>query len=93
MSGQAPWRSRNVRWFFTGRTVSLAGSAMTPVALSFEVLEATRSSGALAAVLAANSVTLVGLLLVGGALGDRWPQRRLLVVTNLAAAGTQSVQV
>lgn len=88
--GPGPWRSREFRWFFTGRTVSLAGSAMTPVALSFAVLEATRSSGALAAVLAANSVTLVALLLVGGALGDRWPRRRLLVITNLAAAGTQA---
>jgi MFS family permease len=78
------------RWFFAGRAVSLAGSAMTPVALSFAVLAATDRTGDLAAVLAANSVALLSVLLLGGALADRWPRRRLLVATNAAAALTQA---
>ncbi|MGH3512910.1 MAG: MFS transporter, partial [Pseudonocardiaceae bacterium] len=70
--------------------MSLAGSAMTPVAVSFAVLQATGRSGDLALVLAANSLTLLAFLLLGGALGDRLPRGPLLVAANLAAAATQT---
>ncbi len=53
---------------------------MTPVALSFAVLQATDRTKDLATALAANSLTL----LVGGAVGDRVPRGPLLVAANLA---------
>lgn len=86
-----PWRHRGFRWFFTGQSVSLAGSAMTPVALSFAVLAAAHHSGDLAVVLAAQSLTLLAFLLVGGAVADRSPRARVLVWSNLGAGLTQGM--
>ena len=63
---------------------------MTPVAVSFAVLQASGRSGDLALVLAANSLTLLAFLLLGGALADRLPRGPLLVAANLAAAATQT---
>lgn len=85
----SPWRHRGFRWFFTGQSVSLAGSAMTPVALSFAVLTAAHHSSDLAIVLAAQSLTLILFLLVGGAVADRLPRARVLVWSNLGAGLTQ----
>ena len=88
--GKGPWRRAEFRWwFFIGRLMSLAGSAMTPVALSFAVLHASGRGGDLAIVLAVNSLTLLVFLLLGGALGDRLPRGPLLVAANLAAAASQ----
>lgn len=72
-----------------GRAVSLAGSAMTPVALSLAVLQASHRLSDLGVVLAAQVTAQLSLLLVGGVLGDRWPRRALLVGTNLGAGLTQ----
>ncbi|WP_435130588.1 MFS transporter [Actinacidiphila sp. bgisy144] len=70
-------------WFLAGRTVDLAGSSMTTVALSLAVLQATGSASDLGVVLAANIVPNLTLLLVGGTVADRMRRRRLLVAANL----------
>ncbi|WP_197520232.1 MFS transporter [Mycobacterium sp. E1386] len=72
-----------------GRAVSLAGSAMTPVALSLAVLQASHRLSDLGVVLAAQVTAQLSLLLVGGVFGDRWPRRTLLIGTNLGAGLTQ----
>jgi MFS family permease len=77
------------RGFFFGRLVSLLGSAMAPVALAFAVLDASGRAGDLGVVLAAQIVPHVVLLLVGGAVADRFPRRAVLVVANLGAGLTQ----
>ncbi|MEV0715589.1 MFS transporter, partial [Asanoa sp. NPDC050611] len=77
------------RAFYLGRLVSLAGSAMTPVALAFAVLAASGRPGDLGIVLACQLVPHLGLLLVGGAVADRLPRRAVLVVANLGAGLTQ----
>ncbi|MFD5611466.1 MFS transporter [Kitasatospora sp. NPDC127060] len=79
------------RWFFTGRLVSLLGSAMTPVALSLAVLNASNSVGDMGAVLTANTVPLIVFTLVGGVVGDRFPRRLVLLASNLGAGLTQAV--
>lgn len=74
-------------WFFAARTVDLAGSSMTTVALALAVLRASGRPGDLGIVLSATMVpTLV--LLVGGAVADRVSRRVLLIVANLASAAT-----
>lgn len=75
-------------WFFAGRTVDLAGSSMTTVALSLAVLRASGRPGDLGMVLTANMVPTLVLLLVGGAVADRVSRRVLLIVANLASAAT-----
>ncbi|MBB4911058.1 MFS transporter [Actinophytocola algeriensis] len=73
-------------WFFVGRTVDLAGSSMTTVALALAVLQASGGMTDLGVVLAANLVPTLVLLLVGGAVADRVSRRTVLIVTNLATA-------
>ena len=53
-SSLAPLREREFRLLFAGRTISLLGSAIAPVALAFAVLDLTGSTTALGLVLAAR---------------------------------------
>lgn len=78
-------------WFFVGRTVDLAGSSMTTVALALAVLQASGSAADLGVVLAANMVPTLVLLLVGGAVADRVRRRTVLIVTNLSTAAVMAV--
>lgn len=78
-------------WFFTGRTVDLAGSSMTTVALALAVLQASGSAADLGVVLAANMIPTLVLLLVGGAVADRVRRRTVLIVTNLSTAAVMAV--
>ena len=82
-------RRADFRWFFTGQLVSLLGSSMAPVALTFAVLNASSSTGDLGIVLTARMLPLLGFLLVGGATADRFARRTVLVTANLGSALTQ----
>jgi MFS family permease len=65
---------------------------MTPVALSFAVLGASGGRSAdLALVLAAQSITMLAFLVLGGADSDRVSRGRVLVVSNLGACASQGV--
>lgn len=77
-------------WFFLGRTVDLAGSSMTTVALALAVLQASGRVADLGVVLAANMIPTLVLLLVGGAVADRVRRRTVLIVTNLATAAVMA---
>jgi MFS family permease len=77
-------------WFFLGRTVDLAGSSMTTVALALAVLQASGRAADLGIVLAANMIPTLVLLLVGGAVADRVRRRTVLIVANLATAAVMA---
>lgn len=77
-------------WFFLGRTVDLAGSSMTTVALALAVLQASGRVADLGIVLAANMIPTLVLLLVGGAVADRVRRRTVLIVTNVATAAAMA---
>jgi MFS family permease len=64
-------REPNYRRLFLGRTASMVGDGMTPVAIAFAVLDLTGSATDLGIVFAAHSLLLIALLLVGGVVGDR----------------------
>jgi MFS family permease len=81
---------RDFSLFFIGSTMSAIGTAMVPVALSFALLEAGRSAGSLGVVLAAQTVPIVILLLLGGVAGDRWPRRRIMIGSDLLRFAAQS---
>jgi MFS family permease len=87
----APLREREFRLFFTGRTISFAGSAIAPVALAFAVLDLTGSKTDLGLILAAREIPLIVFLLVGGIWADRLPRNRVMVGANLCSALSQAV--
>ncbi len=64
---------------------------MTPVALSFAVLDASGRTADLAGVLAAQSITMLVFLLLGGAVSDRVSRGTVLVISNLGACISQGI--
>jgi predicted MFS family arabinose efflux permease len=87
-------RERNFRLFFSGYAVSLFGATMVPVALSFAVLNEGRGADAIGYVLAAESVPLVALLLLGGVVADRFSRRLTMLGADLvrfASEGTLAI--
>lgn len=87
----SPIRRTGFAWFLVARLVSLFGSFMAPVALAFAVLETTGSPSELGVLLAAQVLPRLLLLIVGGAVADRWPRRRVLVAAHLGSAAVQGV--
>lgn len=69
---------------FVGRTTSLIGDGITPVALAFAVLDLTGSATDLGIVLAAHSLVLTALVLVGGVYADRLSPRLAMLGADLA---------
>jgi MFS family permease len=86
----APLREREFRLLFTGRTISLVGSAIAPVALAFAVLDLTGSKTDLGLILAAREIPLIVFLLVGGIWADRLPRNRVMVGANVFSALAQA---
>lgn len=76
-------RQRSFGLLYAGRTVSLIGDGMAPVAIAFAVLDLTGSAADLGIVLAARSLVLVALVLAGGVFADRIAPRRAMLVADL----------
>jgi len=89
LSRLGPLREREFRLLFAGRTISMAGSAMAPIALAFAVLDLTGSKSDLGIVLAARQVPQVVFLLFGGVWADRLPRHRIMVGSNLVSGASQ----
>ena len=71
------------RRLWIGRTVSLVGDGIAPVALAFAVLDLTGSATDLGIVLALHSLVLIALVLVGGVIADRISPRRAMLGADL----------
>lgn len=74
----------NFRVFFVGYTTSLIGSFMVPVALTFAVLAEGGSTADVGYVLAAGTIPLVALVLIGGVIADRFPRKVSMVGADAA---------
>lgn len=85
-----PLRERQFRLLFAGRTISMAGSAMAPVALAFAVLDLTGSTSDLGLVLAARQIPTVIFILFGGVWADRLPRHHVMVASNLLSGASQA---
>jgi MFS family permease len=85
-----PLREREFRLLFAGRTISMVGSAMAPIALAFAVLGLTGSTTDLGLVLAARSVAQIAFLLLGGVWADRLPRHQVMVVSNVVSGASQA---
>ena len=71
------------RRLFLGRTASLIGDGISPIALAFAVLELTGSATDLGIVLALHSLVLIALVLVGGVIADRISPRLAMLGADL----------
>jgi MFS family permease len=75
-------RIRNYRLFFIGQSISLPGTAMQTIALSWLVLELTHSGTVIGLVLAAQFVPVLLFGAYGGLVADRVSKRPLIIVTQ-----------
>jgi MFS family permease len=79
-------RSRDFRLLFTGRCVSLLGDGVFLVALAWQAYTLSGAPTALALLGIAMSVPLIGLLLLGGVVSDRYDRRRVMLLADLVRA-------
>lgn len=93
---QGDWRAGfallaepNFRRLFAARFISAFGTAMTPVALPFAVLDLTGRAGDIGWVLGAAAGSQLAVQLFAGALADRGGRQRLMVRADGLAACTQ----
>jgi MFS family permease len=88
--GRALLREPGFARLFSARMISAFGSAMTPIALPFAVLEDLNGRPSQVGLLVAvGSLAQVGMQLFAGALADRGSRRRQMVGADLLAAAAQ----
>jgi MFS family permease len=85
----AALRHTNYRRLFVGQLFSFLGDQMTPVAITFAILDRGGRAGQVGAVLAAGTATMVAFLLLGGAVADRLPRRRVMLTADLLRLAAQ----
>ncbi|MFQ6757399.1 MAG: MFS transporter [Deltaproteobacteria bacterium] len=78
-------RSRNYRLFLAGQGVSLVGTWMQHVAMSWLVYRLTGSAMLLGIVGFTSQIPTLFISPMAGVLADRWDRRRLLLVTQTLA--------
>jgi DHA3 family tetracycline resistance protein-like MFS transporter len=81
-----PLRNRDFALLTTGRTVSLLGDGFFLVALAWQVYDISNVPSALSIVGVAHTLPMVLLVLVGGALADRYDRRKLMIWADLIRA-------
>ncbi len=86
-----PLRGRNFRRLYIGQSVSVFGDGLTPVAITFAVLDLTGSATDLGLVLAAQSLPLAALALVGGVWGDRLRREWVMMISDIIRAAAQGL--
>jgi len=81
-----PLRERDFRILFGARSLASVGTSMTPIAITFAVLEGLGSAAALGVVLAGGTVVEIVLVLFGGASSDRIPRRTVVIASDITRA-------
>ncbi len=76
---------RNYRLYWFGQMISQSGSWMQTTAQAWLVLQLTQSPLALGTVTALQFLPIMLLSLLGGAIGDRFPKYRLIIIMQIAA--------
>ena len=85
-----PLRYPMFRFLVAGRTVTMAGNAVAPIALAFAVLDLTGSARDLGVVVGVRSLTNVLFVLFGGVIADRLPRQLVMVGASTLACLTQA---
>ncbi len=79
-------RHPDFRYLFLSQSASAVGDQVVIVALALYITARTGSATDLGLVLAAQTVSLVALLLFGGVWADRLPRHRIMIAADLARA-------
>jgi len=79
----APFQARNFRLFYTGQLVSMIGTWLQFVAEGWLVFHLTHSPAWLGIVAGAGAAPGLLLTLTGGQFADRYPRRRILLITQV----------
>jgi MFS family permease len=78
-------KHRNYRLFFTGQGISLIGTWMQMAALGWLVYRLTGSKFYLGLVAFSSQIPVLFGSLIGGDFADRWPRRRIVIITQILA--------
>ena len=84
-------RHRDFRLLFWGQAASSFGSNAVAVAMAIYITRTTGSASDLGLILAAQTVPLVVLVLLGGVWADRLPRHRVMIVSDLIRAAVHAV--
>lgn len=84
-------REPNYRRLFLGRTTSLVGDGLAPVAIAFAVLDLTGSATDLGLVLASHSIVMTALVLVGGVWADRLSPRVAMLGADVVRTASTGI--
>lgn len=80
-----PLRHRDFRLLWTGQTISIFGNFIHGVALPFQILALGGGALELGVWGAMFSVSTLVFVLLGGAIADRLPRRRVILASDLAS--------
>ena len=78
-------KQRNFRLFWSGQIISQLGSQMQAIGQAWLVLLLTHSAWQIGLVGALQALPILLFSLFGGVFADRWPKRRVLLVTQSVA--------
>jgi MFS family permease len=78
------------RRYFLAQTLSVFGDRLVPLALAFAVLAITDSLTALGLVLLASRLPVILFALLGGAAGDRYDRRTVMIAADVVRFGCQA---
>jgi MFS family permease len=81
-----PLRGRDFRLLWTGQAVSLLGDGIFLVAMVWTAFELWNSPASLSIVGISMTVPLIGCLLLGGAVSDRFDRRKVMIAADAARA-------
>jgi len=85
------FNSHNYRLYFSGQLLSVIGTWISRTAQAWLVLKLTNSSFDLGLVTALQAVPMALFSLFGGVLADRFPKRRVLVITQSVMASSSLI--
>jgi MFS family permease len=78
-------KHRNYRLFFAGQGISVIGTWMQQAALGWLVYRLTGSEFYLGLVSFSGQIPILFGCLIGGDFADRWPRRRIVIITQILA--------
>ncbi len=89
--GLAVLGNPNVGRLFAAYLVSFTGTAMAPIAMAFGVLNLTGNAADASYVIAAPTLASIGVLLIGGAVADRYSRQKVIYLSDLLAMTSQLI--